>query len=222
MPAIPIIGLGISAFSAYKQSKAQGDAAKLQKQMFQQQSGLANTLQGFAQGQTTMAQPALNKAMQHYMTLANGSRGAIGAELAPDINGVTESYRGAEKGLSRATPAGPARDRAIADMYRSKAGQIGMMPFQARQQAFTGLENMGNHATGNALDAYRGAASALTGASTAGSNYSNAVDKQYGTYGSMITAGTQAGQSVWDWYKKRNSGVNGGWDPSSMNPGAEF
>lgn len=202
MPAIPIIGLGISAYSAYKQSQAQSQAANLQRQMFQQQAGLAKTLTGVAQNQMTMAQPALNKAMQHYMQLASGNRGAINAELAPERAGITESFSGAQKGLMNATPAGPARDRAIAEMYRSKAGQLGMLPFQARNAAFGNLQTMGTNYMSSAMDAYRGAGTALTGAANAGSNYSNAVDKQYGTYGDMITSGVQAGQSAYDWYKR--------------------
>ena len=217
MPAIPIISLGAGLFSSYKQAQAQGKAADMQKQMMQQQTALANEMKGIGQGQMTMAQPALNKAMQHYMTLASGNRAAIGSELAPETNAALESYRGAEKGLSRSTPAGPARDRAIADMYRQRAGQIGMMPFQARAQAFQGLEKMGNQGMSNALDAYRGAGTALTGASTTANNYMNAEDKKYGTYGNMISSGAQLGMDAWDWYKKRqNSGpiaANTTWFP---------
>ncbi len=160
MPAIPLIGLGISAYSAYKQAKQAGKAADMQKQLMAKQSALSGELSGFARNQTSLAQPALSKAMQHYMTLATGSRGAIGAELAPGIAGVTEASRGAERGIDRSIPAGPGRDRAIADLYRQRAGQIGMMPFQAQQKGFAGLEDMGTKGMSSALDAYRGAASA--------------------------------------------------------------
>lgn len=210
MPAIPIIGLGISAYSAYKQSKAQGQAADLQRQMFTQQAGLANELSGFARRQTTLAEPALTKAMQHYMTLASGNRNALNTELAPERAGITETYRGAQRGLESSMPAGPARDRAIAEMYRSKAGQLGMLPMQARSSAFGNIATMGQNYMTSALDAYRGAGSALTGASNAGSNYMKTINDQYGTYGDLIKSGTQAGQSVWDWYKRRNTGVAGG------------
>lgn len=202
MPAIPIIGLGISAFSAYKQAQAQGKAAKLQEEMMKNQSSLANELSGFARNQTTMAQPALTKAMQHYMTLANGNRAAINSELAPERAGITESFRGAQRGLTSATPAGPQRDRAIAEMYRSKAGQLGMLPMQARSNAFGNLQTMGQNYMTSALDAYRGAGSALTGASQAAGRYSDAKNSQYGMYGDLIKSGTQAGMDAWDWYKK--------------------
>lgn len=213
MPAIPIIGLGISAYSAYKQSQAQKQAADMQKQMFQAQSGLANTLTGVAQNQMTLAQPALNKAMQHYMQLASGNRGAINSELAPERAGITESFSGAQKGLMNSTPAGPARDRAIAEMYRSKAGQLGVLPFQARNQAFGNLQQMGTNYLDSAMRAYGGASSALTGASQTGSRYLDARNQQYGTYGDMIKSGVQAGQSAYDWYKRGRTGMNGGSGP---------
>jgi len=209
MPVIPVIGLGISAYSAYKQARGASDAAKMQKQMMGKQTALADELSGFARQQHSMAEPALSKAMQHYMTLATGNRGAIGAELAPETNAVTESYRGAEKGLSRSTPAGPARDRAIADMYRQRAGQIGMMPFQARSAAFGNLQTMGQNAMSGALDAYRGASSALTGASTTGSNYMKANQEAGDAWGNFITNATKTGMGAYDWWKKSRGGGMG-------------
>lgn len=214
MPAIPIIGLGISAYSAYKQSQAQKQAADMQKQMFQAQSSLANTMQGIGNNQMSMAEPALSKAMGHYMQLASGNRGAIGSELAPDINGVTEASRGAQMGISRSMAPGPNRDKAIADLYRQRAGQIGMMPFQARNAAFGNLQTMGTNYMNSAMDAYKNASSALTGASNTGTKYMEARNQQYGTYGDIIKSGVQAGQDAYDWYKRsRTPGMNGGSGP---------
>jgi hypothetical protein len=205
MPAIPLIGLGISAYSAYKQAKQAGEAAKMQKELMGKQTALSGELSGFARGQTSLAQPALSKAMQHYMTLATGSRGAIGAELAPGIAGVTESSRGAERGINRSIAAGPSRDRAIADLYRQRAGQIGMMPFQAQQGGYAGLEKMGGEGMGRALDAYRGASNALSGASSTGKNYESANQDKWGAYNEMITSGTKAASGAYDWWKKSRS-----------------
>lgn len=206
MPAIPIIGLGISAFSAYKQAKAQGDAAAAQRDMMQRQSALANEIGGFARQQMSFGQPAMQKAMQHYMTLATGNRGAINAELAPERAGLTDTYRGAEQGMTARMAAGPERDRAIAQLYRQKAGALGVMPFQARSAAFSGLEGLGKFATQQGGELYGKAGTALTGASETGVRASDMTNREYSSYGDLISSGTKAASQVYDWYKNRQSG----------------
>lgn len=211
MPAVPLIISGaVSAYSAYKQGKT----ADAQKQIMGQQSGLANEIGSFARGQSTMAQPALSKAMQYYTTLATGNRGAIDAQLASERAQTVDTYAGAEKGLINHTAAGPSRDRAIADLYKQRAGQLGIMPFQARQNAVGQLGSMGQSLAGNAIRGYEGAGSALTGASNTGENYAKS---QNGALQSWNNVAANAGK-VWDWYNKSRNGSSQ-YGPNSKTPG---
>lgn len=205
MPAIPIIGMGISgvigAYSAHKQ----GQVADQQRELMRQQSGLANEMGGFAKEQYNASAPALNKAMSYYMKLATGNRGDIQASIAPGVAGVTEASRGAERGIEARLAPGPGRDRQIAELYRQRAGQIGMMPFQARQSAIGSMAQMGQNRMSSALDFYGKAGSALTGASNTAENYGNASQNAMNQWGQTAVAGTQAAGQVWDWYKNRQS-----------------
>lgn len=200
MPAIPLIGMGISAYSAYRQQKSQGQNANAQRDLMRQQSGLANEMGRFAKQQHSMAEPALNKAMQHYMTLATGSRGAIGAEIAPEVNSITEASRGAERGMDRSMAAGPQRDRAIAELYRQRAGQIGMLPFAARQNAFQSMEQAGNNRMAAAMEGYRGAGAALTGAGNTGVQANAIGNQRWNSINEAIQYGQQGAQGAYDWY----------------------
>lgn len=222
MPAIPIIGAGVSIFKGIQDARNASRAAKgqeglmaAQQQLMGQQSGLAQEMSKFARNQADMSQPALQKAMQYYQTLASGTRGAMSAALAPDIARANEVYSGAQRGLSARMAPGPQRDRAIADLYRDRAGKMALMPFQARGAAVGEMAGLGKNYLSSALDAYRGAGSALSGASgTASAASQTGVRAQYSRnqandqWGNMITGGTQIGQDVWDWYKRSRSPLN--------------
>ena len=206
MPAIPLIGMGIGAYTSYKQAKAAGKVAKGQEALMGKQTGLSDEMATFARGQHTMAEPALQKAMQYYMTLASGSRGAIDAQLAPERNALTETYRGAERGMTSRMAAGPGRDRAIAELYRSKAGQMGLMPFMARQNAVGNLNQMGSDAMGRALQGYGQAGNALSGASNTGMNVMRAQQGANEAWGNFFGNMTKAGTGIYDWWKRRHGG----------------
>lgn len=202
MPAIPLIVGGVSAASSAWQAHKAGQVAGSQQQLMGQQSNLANEIGSFARGQSSMAQPALNKAMQYYMTLANGNRGAIDSALAPERAQITDNYAGAEKGLNARLAAGPQRDRAIADLYKQRAGQLGLMPLQARAGAVENLGKMGQGLAGNALNAYSGASSALNGASNTGRNYMEAQSNSNKMWNSTINSGRDLAMGAYDWYKR--------------------
>lgn len=222
MPAIPLIVMGVSAASSAYQAHKSGQVAKqgmqMQQGMIDKQSGLANEISNFARGQMDLGGPAMRKAMEHYYKLASGSRGDIGSELAPDINAVTEASRGAERGLTARMGAGPGRDRAIADLYRQRAGQIGLMPFQARQNAFGQLGTMGQNLYQGAQSAYGGAASALTGASTSTANlagYNNQAQANSNQqWGNIVNS---AGSMAMDYYKNKYGST--GSRPTQGQPG---
>lgn len=218
MPAIPLIGMGISAYSAYKQAKSAQKAGQAQERIAQQQSDLGRALQTAGRGQMAAGEPALNKAMQHYMTLVTGNRGAINAEIAPERNQMLEGYRGAETGINAKLAPGPDRDRAIAELYRSKAGQAGMMPFQARQNAFQNLESAGEKRLSVGADLMKSSSGVFGGASDAAARAGENNADAWAGYGSIGANASKAAQGVWDWYKNRR----GGSQPGPWSGGYKF
>ena len=218
MPAIPIIGLGIGAYSAYKQAKSQGKIADAQTQMMNRQSGLANEISTMGKSQMQMGQPAMQKAMQYYMTLAGGGRGAMNAAMAPERGQMAESYRGAEQGMMARMAPGASREKAIAEMYRSKAGQMGTMPFMARQNAMGQLAGMGGQMMDRGGNLMGAASNAMSGASATGARVSDSRAASGNAYGDLITQGTKAATGIWDWRKNRQ----GGGQPGPWSGGYKF
>lgn len=160
IPFIPAIVSTVGGMFGNRQT----DAEKQMGAVAQQQSQLARMMQDIAGKQFTMSQPALQQALRYYSTLAGaGGRAGINQMLAPQIGQVTDYYRGAERGLSARMAPGPQRDRAIADLYRQKAGQLGMMPMQARAGANQALAGLGESINSQALSGLGGAAGVLSG-----------------------------------------------------------
>jgi len=221
MPAIPIIGLGIGAYSAYQQARNQGKIANAQRDMMNRQSGLANEISTMGKGQMQMGQPAMAKAMQYYTTLAGGGRGAMNAAMAPERNQMAESFRGAEQGMLARMGPGAGRDRAIAEMYRNKAGAMGMMPFQARQGAMGQLAGMGGQMMNRGADMMGAAGDVMSGASATGQRASQAQQTAGNAWGNLITQGTQAAAGGWDWWKNRQNGGGNG-QPGPWSGGYKF
>ena len=134
-----------------------------------QQSQMANMISQIAQNQHSMAGPALNKAMQYYTTLASGNRGALNSALAPERNQMMEAYKGAERGMTSRMERGPSQERAVAELYRQRAGQSAMMPMMAKNAAFGNLAGLGTDILREGNQLYGTAGSILSG-STYGLN----------------------------------------------------
>lgn len=200
MPAIPLIGLGISgitsAIGAHNSSKVAG----AQQDLMGKQSALAQEMQGFAKDQYAAGAPALNKAMEYYTKLATGNRGDIQSTLAPGIAQLNETYNGAQRGIESKLAPGPGRDQQIAQLYRQRAGQIGLMPSQARASAVGEMANLGQNRMNSAQDYFGKAGSALSGASSTGVNYGNAQNNASNRWGTTVGNGAQG---VLDWYNNR-------------------
>jgi len=161
----PIAATGIgTAMTALGSRKTSGE--KGMEQMMGQYSGLSNMIGKYAQGQHTMAQPAIQKAMQYYTQLASGNRGQIGSAIAPDLAAMNETYKGAQSSIQNNTT-GATREASLAKMAQQKAGQAGLMPMQARQNAIGQLGNMGMELNNNVLGAYGQMGSNLYGMSSA-------------------------------------------------------
>ncbi len=97
--------------------------------------------QGVAQGQQTLSQVG-----NVYRPLMTGDRSAMNAALAPEMASITDIYRGAGKGLDRMQ--GPARDTAMAELARQKAGQLSLLRPQARMGATGAMANLGQFQVG--------------------------------------------------------------------------
>ena len=176
MPAVPAIIMGGAALgSAWmgkkasdKATDAQNSALDLQRQTAQKQGQLSNSLMGYADKTYNLAQPALNKAMGYYSTLAGGNRAAINQTLAPQLAQLSDSYKGSANAIHNQLRGG-ARDYALAELNRGQAGQAGMMPMQARTGAMASLAGMGMGLAQQGQGWASNATSALNGAAgTAG------------------------------------------------------
>jgi len=173
MPAIPLIVMGATAaagaYSAHKQSQAASESAGMQKSLLDRQSALSNRMQSLGEGQISSSKPALDAAMKHYLTLAQGGRGEINSLLAPDRAAVNETARGTQRGIEAHMAPGAQRDQAIADISRQRQGQLGLLPIQARTDAMGKLATLGGQGQDRGYNFMTGAAGAL-GGQTAGIN----------------------------------------------------
>ena len=180
-PAIIAAGImgGTSLFGQFMGNRGankKADAALgLQQQQAQRQSALSNTISEFARRQHTMAEPAMNKAMQYYTQLASGGRGGLQSAIAPETGMINANYRGAERGMMARMAPGGQRDAAIADLYRQRAGQIGSLGHTARSGAMNSMGNMGMNLMSQGNSMFGMASNALSGA---GNQYGD-VARQY-------------------------------------------
>lgn len=148
MPAaIPLISTGISAIGGAISSR---NRAKQQKQQQAQFTPLI-------QGQTALAGQAAQQGRQlfgfggqqlgaaagYYNTLLNGNRAAMTQAVQPEIAGITDVYRGAERSLERSGVQGAARDVAQGDLARDRAGRIAGLVGGVRPMAAGALGQMG-------------------------------------------------------------------------------
>lgn len=217
VPFIPAIASSVlGAFGANSASKAASSAGNAQKalaiqqgQIAGQQSGLAKTMTGLAGDSFAAGGPALNKAMDYYRTLASGSRGAIDSALAPARAGLTDTYSGAQRGIEATTGAGPQRDRAIAEMQRQKAGQMGIMPFNAQAGAVGAMADLGGSMLNRGASLYGGAGNVLGGASNSLYGQGASLDREAQNRYAAIKPWMDFGTTMFDIWGKGSLGMGG-------------
>lgn len=154
-PFVPLIGSAIGLFGG----RNVGGPSGLEKAMMS--SGQAAGGQLVRQGTqlTATGRPLLDKASNYYQTILSGSRGAQQQLLAPEIGQITDTYRGAERGLERSGVRGPARDVATAELARDRAGAIaGLIP-GLRPMAAAQIGDLGRYQTTAGLGATSAGAS---------------------------------------------------------------
>jgi hypothetical protein len=158
----------MSAFGAWRQHKAQ---KKQQEQALASQKAITDQAPQFMEQGRQLGQlglPLLQSSSNYYRALIGGDRGAIDSALAPERAGIQDTYRGASRGLSMLR--GPTTDLATAELGRQKAGQLGLLPAQARANAVQQGQRAGEFATGAGLDARSRGASLYESAAGVGQN----------------------------------------------------
>jgi alpha-D-ribose 1-methylphosphonate 5-triphosphate synthase subunit PhnG len=142
-PAIPYIASGIAtAYGAWRAHKDSQQAQQQAQPLIDAQTGLAKQQAGQGKDLFNFGMPQLQKAAGYYGSLLTGNRAAVQTTLAPTIAQMSDVYKGAERNLSRQAP-GAGRDEASAALSAQRAGQIGMLPIQARAGAAEAVANLG-------------------------------------------------------------------------------
>lgn len=181
--AAPLISGGISAlgsiFGRSGPSDQQKSAMTAQTNLANQQTSLSKQLSDYARGTYTMAQPALNQALNYYKGLAGGNTAAINSILAPQINQLGQSYAGARSQIAN-NPliTGGVRQTQLADLAKQQAGQLGLMPFEARMGANQSLAGLGQTLQGQTAGLAGGANQAAATGANALSQYLDQALKQ--------------------------------------------
>lgn len=142
-------------------------------------------------GLVRSGQQALQGPTNYYQTLLRGSRPAMAQAVAAPTAAITETYRGAERGLEKSGVRGAARDVASADLNRQRASQIAGLTTGVQAGAADALAGLGSQQLGLGVGALQ-AGGGLYG--QAGSLYggllrSGTENRQYGRQ-----EGAQAGQ----------------------------
>lgn len=203
--AIPIIiAAAGTSYGIYAQHKAQQTAQEQYAQSRADQQGLQQQQTGLAKQLTSRALPGANKALGYYSTLLNGSRGEMRQATVGPRGAINDTYRGAERGVS-AKLTGGARDTALAELSRDRAGKVaglttGVQPAAAEALGglSSGLLGTGNAAFGNA---------GMTGANILNSSQGNLRDVMGQDSGAKGWGSLVA--SLLDQWGKRGGGTSG-------------
>jgi hypothetical protein len=226
--AIAVAGVATAAYSTYKASKAASandanakQAASMQQQAQTQQSDLSKSMVGYANQQFKLAGPALSAGMGYYSKILGGDRAAVQGAIAPDVAGVNTAYEGTQKYLDQQGVRGGARDNAVAENERQRVGQVGMLPFMARQGAAANLTQSGlalNSQGNQALSAASGATSA------AGGQAYNFGNQQFGQGqvrgGQIADMGGNVAKLFAQWMQGRGGGQTPAGSPAPTNTSA--
>jgi hypothetical protein len=145
--AVPWIIMGgtslVSAWLSNRKTKEEKSAQTAQAASLSQlaSQGKQNFNAGF---------PAMQSSLSYYQTLLNGNRAAQQQAIAAPVAQLTDTFRGAERGLDRSMVRGGVRDMATADLHRDRANQIGQLTTGVQPLAAANLGQLGSAATGMA------------------------------------------------------------------------
>lgn len=140
--AIPIIMAATSAagvgYGMYAQHKQQGMLEDQYAQARADQQGIEAKQLGMANKLTGAALPGASKALGYYSTLLNGSRGQMQTATAGPRGAINDTYRGAARGVSHSLTGG-ARDTALGELSRDRAGKVAGLTTGVQPAAAEGL-----------------------------------------------------------------------------------
>jgi hypothetical protein len=164
-PFIPMIisGAGALGGSLFAKKTGMGGPTDIEKGLMTQGAGTAGQLGQLGGQAASFGTNTLGKSAGYYQRLLHGDRNMLTQTLQPEIRGITDLSRGAERNLSRSGVRGASRDLATAEIGRQKAGQIGGLFAAARPMAANALTQIGQNsqaqgfgALGNAGSIYGG------------------------------------------------------------------
>jgi len=128
---VPVIPLAVMAggaiISHYANKKAKADALQRTPEEGTSVTGAqtgAGTLTGHGSAELATGEATQKPATSYFDTLLHGNRAAQAQAIAAPTAGITDVYRGAERGLEKSGVRGAAKDVASADLGRSKASAI--------------------------------------------------------------------------------------------------
>jgi hypothetical protein len=139
-------------------------------------TGIGGQLQQTGGDLTRQGAGLIKPAGNYYQTLLRGSRTAMQQAVAAPTAAITETYRGAERGLERSGIRGAARDVASADLNRDRASRIAGLTTGVQGAAAESLAGIGSQMTGQGISAMN----------AAGNAYGNAGN----LYGGLLRSGT--------------------------------
>ena len=196
MPAaIPLVSAGIGLVgSAIGKKKGGGGGATGGNPAIQAQSLAAMRGQGQLAGQAAgLGAPNIGAAANFYQTMLRGDRASMALATAGPRAAITDTYRGAARGLQRSGLRGAVRDMATADLARQQSSDVSKLVTGVQPAAADALNSLGQQAMGTASSAY----GSLTGLGLEdrrigleGQKYSDQQsEKLWGNIGKLVTDG---------------------------------
>lgn len=216
-PFIPLISTGVGLLGQKFMGGNKGASAAEQAAMAGGARS-ADQLNQYGQQQQGFGQPLMNSAAGYYQKMLNGNRAELRGAIAPEIAGITETYRGAEKNLERSGVRGASRDVAQAELGRDRAGKIAGLLTGQRQGAAAALGEMGSKSVGNAAGAYANAGSIYSGLAGHANTQVQQSNQQSGDLGTAIGKGVaDALKNYKPKANKGGGGLSGPAIPGTMN-----
>lgn len=158
MPAVvPAIGLGISAFSAWRNSRAAGKAGAAQNALLGEQAASARMGRGLGYDMVQRGMPATSSALNYYAKLLQGNRATMAQAVAGPTRQITDVYRGAEASLERQGVRGGVRETALAELSRDRAASIAGLTTGVQGQAADRLADIGSALSAQGMAGISGA-----------------------------------------------------------------
>jgi hypothetical protein len=197
MPQLAVTG-AIAAYSAYQAHKSGQEANKntkplieAQTNLYKQQTGLGDLLKGNASKTFAMGQPVAQQGFDYYSRLMGGSKTNAQSLFGPEREMISDTYRGADRGLEQKGLRGGSLDQAKAESSRQKSWQMADLVPKARQAALP--QGMSFAQNAMAPDQFQAANAAYGNAGMTGASTLNTVadqsaqsQKMWGDMGSSI------------------------------------